>query len=147
MFGTGIGVENIVWQSTDATVASATPVPIGVLTFTALANQAYKFNAYMPVVPDGSMTTAFGVNFSAGTCQFTVEAPTSATSTFSSVYTSNVSNAMSSTQNMVGTTLRSVRVTGTFFHTANTAVTINGQASTGILTIKSGSNLSYTRIG
>lgn len=147
MFGTGIGVENIVWQSTDATVTSATPVSAGVLTFTALANQAYKFNTMMFMVPDGSMTTAFGVNFSAGTCQYTVEAPTSATSTFSSVYTSNVSNAMSSTQNMVGTTLRSVRVTGTFYHTANTAVTINAQTSTGILTIKSGSNLSYTRIG
>lgn len=147
MFGTGIGVENIVWQSTDTTVASATPVPIGVLTFTALANQVYKFNAMMFTVPDGSMTTAFGVNFSAGTCQYTVEAPTTATSAFSSVYTSNVSNAMSSTQNMVGTTLRSVRITGTFTHTANTVVTVNGQASTGILTVKSGSNLSYTRIG
>ena len=147
MFGTGIGVENIVWQSTDTTVASATPVPIGVLTFTALANQVYKFNTLMFMVPDGSMTTAFGVNFSAGTCQYTVEAPTTATSAFSSVYTSNVSNAMSSTQNMVGTTLRSVRITGTFTHTANTAVTVNGQASTGILTVKSGSNLSYTRIG
>jgi hypothetical protein len=147
MFGTGIGVENIVWQSTDTTVASLTPVSIGVLTFTALANQVYKFNAMMFTVPDGSMTTAFGVNFSAGTCQYTVEGQTTATSAFSSVYTSNVSNAMSSTQNMTGTTLRSVRVTGTFTHTANTVVTVNGQASTGILTVKSGSNLSYTRIG
>ena len=147
MFGTGIGVENIVWQSTDTTVASVTPVNIGVLTFTALANQSYKFNAMMYMVPDGSMTTAFGVNFSAGTCQYTVEAPTTATSAFSSVYTSNVSNAMSTTQNMTGTTLRAARITGTFYHTANTVVTINGQASTGTLTVKSGSNLSYTRIG
>ena len=30
---------------------------------------------------------------------------------------------------------------------ANTVVTINGQTSTGVLTVKSGSNLSYTRIG
>lgn len=147
MFGTGIGVENIVWQSTDTTVSSATPVNVGVLTFTALANQVYKFNAMLYLVPDGSMTTAFGTNFSAGTCQFTVEAPTTATSAFSSVYTSNVSNAMSSTQNMTGTTLRSARITGTFTHTANTVVTINAQNSTGVLTVKSGSNLSYTRIG
>lgn len=147
MFGTGIGVENIVWQSTDTTVASATPVPIGVLTFTALANQAYKFNAMMYMVPDGSMSPGFAVNFSAGTCQYTVEAPTTATSAFSSVYTSNVSNAMSLTPSMTGTTLRSARITGTFYHTANTVVTINGQTSTGTLTVKSGSNLSYTRIG
>jgi hypothetical protein len=147
MFGTGIGVENIVWQSTDTTVASATPVPVGVLTFTALANQAYKFDAMMYLVPDGSMTTSFGVNFSAGACQYTTESQTTATSAFSSVYTSNVSNAMSSTQNMVGTTLRASRITGTFYHTANTVVTINAQASTGTLTVKSGSNLSYTRIG
>ena len=139
--------SNVVWQSTDTSVASATPVPVGVLTFTALANQVYKFNAMLFVVPDGSMTTAFGTNFSAGTCQYTVEAPTTATSAFSSVYTSNVSNAMSTTQAMTGTTLRSARITGTFTHTANTVVTINAQNSTGTLTVKSGSNLSYTRIG
>jgi hypothetical protein len=147
MSGTGIGVENIVWQSTDATVASATPVPVGSLAFAALANQAYKFNAYIPMTPSGSMTTGFSVNFSAGTCQYTVELPTTATSTFSSVYTSSVSNAMSSTAAMTGSDLRAARITGTFYHTANTTVTINAQNNTGTLTIKTGSNLSYTRIG
>lgn len=146
-YGTGIGVENIVWQSTDATVSSVTPVPAGVLTFNALANQAYKFDAYIPVTPSGSMTTGFSVNFAAGTCQYTVESPTASNSAFTAVYTSSVSNAMSSTASMTGTDLRAVRITGTFYHTGNTTVTINAQNSTGTLTIKTGSNLSYTRIG
>jgi hypothetical protein len=146
-YGTGIGVENIVWQSTDATVSSVTPVPVGILTFNALANQAYKFDAYIPVTPSGSMTTGFSVNFAAGTCQYTVESPTASNSAFSAVYTSSVSNAMSSTASMTGTDLRAVRITGTFYHTGNTTVTINAQNSTGTLTIKTGSNLSYTRIG
>jgi filamentous hemagglutinin len=146
-YGTGIGVENIVWQSTDASVSSATPVPAGVLAFTALANQAYKFDAYVPMTPGGTMTVGFSVNFAAGTCQYTVELPTTSTSAFSAVYTSSVSNAMSSTASMTGTDLRAARITGTFYHTANTTVTINAQNSTGTLTIKTGSNLSYTRIG
>ena len=146
-YGTGIGVENIVWQSTDATVSSATPVPVGSLAFDALANQAYKFNAYIPMTPSGSMTTGFSVNFAAGTCQYTVELPTTATSAFTVGYTSSVSNAMSSTAAMTGTDLRAARITGTFYHTANTTVTINAQNNTGTLTIKTGSNLSYTRIG
>ena len=147
MSGTGIGVENIVWQSTDATVSSVTPVPVGSLAFAALANQAYKFDAYIPMTPSGTMTTGFSVNFSAGTCQYTVELPTTATSVFDSVYTSSVSNAMSSTAAMTGTDLRAARITGTFYHTGNTTVTINAQNSAGTLTIKTGSNLSYTRIG
>jgi hypothetical protein len=119
---------------------------IGVLTFTALANQVYKFNAFMPVVPDGTMTTAFSINFPSGTCQYVVEGQTTATSAFG-ISSSNTSDSSGGTQAMTGTTLRTVRVTGTFTHTANTAVTIRGQASTGNLTVKSGSNLSYTRIG
>jgi len=147
MFGTGIGVENIVWQSTDASISSATPVPVGVLTFTALANQAYKFNAYVPTIPDGSMTAGFSVNFAAGACQYTVESQTTSATSAWGVYTSNTSNAMSLTQSWTGATTHGVRVTGTFYHSANTAVTINAQNNTGTMTIKSGSNLSYTRIG
>jgi hypothetical protein len=147
MFGTGSGVENIVWQSTDATVSSATPVAVGVLTFTALANQAYKFNAYVPTIPDGSMTAGFSVNFAAGTCQYTVESQATTATSAWSVYTANTSNAMSLTQAWTGVTPHGVRITGTFFHTANTAVTINAQNNSGTMTIKSGSNLSYTRIG
>jgi hypothetical protein len=48
---------------------------------------------------------------------------------------------------MTGTTLRTVRVSGTYTNTANTAVTLRGQTSASNVTIKSGSNLSYTRIG
>jgi filamentous hemagglutinin len=146
-YGTGIGVENIVWQSTDATVVSATPVPVGVLTFNALANQSYKFDAYIFTIPDGTMTTGFGVNFAAGTCQYIVQSQlTSSTSAWGG-YSANTSNAMSATQGWTGATPHGVRITGTFYHTANTTVTINAQTNSGTLTIKTGSNLSYTRIG
>jgi hypothetical protein len=146
MFGTGIGVENIVWQSTDTTISSTSMANIGILTFTALANQVYKFQAYMPAVPDGATTTAFSVNFPSGTCQYTIEAQTTATSAFSTS-SSNTSDSSGASQAMTGTTLRTVRVSGTYTNTANTAVTLRGQTSASNVTIKSGSNLSYTRIG
>ena len=51
------------------------------------------------------------------------------------------------TQAMTGTTLRSVRITGTFTHTGNVAVALRGQTSVANLTVAGGASLSYTRIG
>ena len=144
--GTGIGVENIVWQSTDFTIESATMANVGVLTFTALENQAYKFEAYMPVAPDGSTSTAFAVLFDNGSCNYTLETQTTPTTTLATA-TSNTSDTTSTTQNMTGTTIRTVRITGTFAHTGNTDVTIRAQTSAANVVVKSGSYLTYTRIG
>jgi hypothetical protein len=144
--GTGIGVENIVWQSTDFTVDSATMANVGVLTFTALENQAYKFDAFMPVVPDGSTTTAFSVLFDNGSCNYVLETQTTPTAAWAAA-SSTSSNTTGTTQSMTGTDMRIVRISGTFAHTGNTDVTIRAQTSAANLVVKSGSHLTFTRIG
>jgi hypothetical protein len=144
--GTGIGVENIVWQSTDFTVDSATMANVGVLTFTALENQAYKFEAFMPVAPDGSTTTAFSVLFDNGSCNYVLETQTTPTAAWAAA-SSTSSNTTGTTQSMTGTDMRTVRISGTFAHTGNTDVTIRAQTSAANLVVKTGSHLTYTRIG
>jgi filamentous hemagglutinin len=144
--GTGIGVENIVWQNSDFTIESATMANVGVLTFTALENQAYKFEAYLPAVPEGSTTTAFSVLFDNGSCNYTLETQTTPTATWA-VASSTTSDSTGTTQNMTGTDMRTVRITGTFAHTGNTAVSIRAQTSASNVLIKTGAHLTYTRIG
>jgi hypothetical protein len=144
--GTGIGVENIVWQSTDFTISSATMANVGVLTFTALENQAYKFEAYMPVAPEGSTTTAFSVLFDNGACNYTVETQTTSAAAWATA-TSNTSNTTGTTQSMTGTDTRTVRISGTFAHTGNTDVTIRAQTSAANVVVKNNSHLTFTRIG
>jgi hypothetical protein len=144
--GTGIGVENIVRQSTDFTVSSATMANVGVLTFTALENQAYKFEAFMPVVPGGSTTTAFSVLFDNGSCNYVLETQTTSAAAWAAV-SSTTSNTTGTTQSMTGTDMRTVRISGTFAHTGNTDVTIRAQTSAANLVVKSGAHLTFTRIG
>jgi hypothetical protein len=144
--GNGIGVENIVWQSTDFTISSATMANVGVLTFTALENQAYKFEAYMPVAPEGSTTTAFSVLFDNGACNYTVETQTTSAAAWATA-TSNTSNTTGTTQSMTGTDTRTVRISGTFAHTGNTDVTIRAQTSAANVLVKTNSHLTFTRIG
>jgi hypothetical protein len=144
--GTGIGVENIVWQSTDFTIESATPANVGALTFTALENQAYKFEAYLAVAPEGSTTTAFAVLFDNGSCNYTLETQTTPVAGWATA-TSDTSDSTSTTQNMTLTTVRTVRITGTFAHTGNTDVSIRAQTSAANVIVRSGSYLTYTRIG
>jgi hypothetical protein len=144
--GTGIGVENIVWQNTDFTVSSTTMANVGVLTFTALENQAYKFEAYMPIAPDGSTTTAFSVLFDNGSCNYTLETQTTPTAAWATA-SSTTSDTTGTTQNMTGTAMRTVRISGTFAHTGNTDVTIRAQTSAANLVVRTGAHLTYTRIG
>jgi len=144
--GTGIGVENIVWQSTDFNVESATMANVGVLKFTALENQAYKFDAYLPIEPDGSTTTAFAVLFDNGSCYYTLETQTTPTAAWA-VASSLTSDTTGTTQNMTTTDLRTVRISGTFTHSGNTDVSIRAQTSAATLVVRSGAHLTYTRIG
>jgi hypothetical protein len=144
--GTGIGVENIVWQNSEFTVESSSMANVGLLTFTALENQAYKFEAYMPIQPEGSTTTAFALLFNNGACNYTLETQTTPTAAWATA-TSNTSDSTGTTQNMTGTDLRTVRITGTFFHTANTAVSVRAQTSAANLIVKTGAHMTYTRIG
>ena len=146
MFGTGIGVENIVWQSTTVPFDSVAMANVGSLGFLALAGSSYKFEAYMPVLPAGGTTTGFSTYFDAGTCYYTVEAQTTQTSAFNTS-TSNVSGTATATQAMTGTTPRTVRLSGTIYSAGNANVTVQAQTSAANIDIQSGSYFSYTRIG
>lgn len=142
--GTGIGVENIIYQASDDIISSATPVNMGNLQFAALANSAYKFVAWVPVTPDGSMTVAPAVNFSSGSCIYTTETQTTATSAWS-VATKNASDDVGTTYSMTGATTRTIRISGWYYNTSNTTVAMRIQNSTGNITVQTGAYLAYTR--
>ena len=144
-YGTGIGVENIVWQPTTVAFNSAVQANVGVLGFLALGGYSYKYEAYLPMLPAGATTTGFSTYFDAGTCYYTIEAQTTQTSAFSTS-TSNVSGTAPATQTMTGTTSRAVRITGTIYSAGNANVAIQAQTSAATINIQSGSYLTYTRI-
>jgi hypothetical protein len=143
--GNGVGVTNYVYQGTDATLSSATPVDIGVLTFTAAANHPYRFESYIVLEPDGAMTVAPAVSFAAGSCFYTTETQDTSTGAFA-IATKNSSDDVTTTYGMTGTDARTLRITGWFYHTVDTAVTMRFQNSTGNITAKTGSHLAYTRL-
>ena len=144
-YGSGIAVENVVWQPTTVAFASATMANVGSLGFLALAGSSYKFEAYMPILPDGGTTTGFGTRFDAGTCYYTVEFQTTQTSAFNTA-TSNVSGTAPATAGMTGTTPRTARISGTIYSAGNANVTIQAQTSAANINIQSGSYLTYTRL-
>lgn len=146
MFGTGIGVENVVWQSVAANISSASMANVGSLGFFALAGSSYKFEAYMPVVPSAGTTTAFSTYFDAGTCSYTVESQTTAVAGFA-MATSTTSGSTGTSQVMTGTTSRTVRITGIIYSAGNANVAIQAQTSAANVVVPSGSYLTYTRIG
>jgi len=142
--GNGINVENIVYQSTDYVLSSATPETIGSLQFNAIANQAYRFDAYIILVPDGSTTVSPAVNFSAGSCTYTTQIQTTSTSALS-VATKTTSDNVTTTYSSTGTDARTLRISGIFTHNANVTVSMRFQTSIANLTVKTGSFLNYTR--
>jgi hypothetical protein len=143
--GTGIGVENVVWQPTTVAFNSAVQANVGTLGFFMLGGYTYKFEAYMPILPAGATTTGFSTYFDAGTCYYTVEAQTTQTSAFNTS-TSNVSGTAAATQAMTGTTPRTARITGTIYSAGNANVAIQAQTSAAILNVQSGAYLTYTRL-
>jgi hypothetical protein len=144
-YGTGIGVENIVWQPTTVAFNSVSQANVGTLGFLVLGGYSYKYEAYLPILPDGSTTTGFSTRFDAGTCYYTVEAQPAQTTAFSAS-TSNVSGTAAATQSMTGTDPRAVKITGTIYSAGNANVTIQAQTSVANINIQSGAYLSYTRI-
>jgi len=144
-YGSGVGVENIVWQPTTVAFNSAAQANVGVLGFLALAGRSYKYEAYLPILPDGGTTTGFSTYFDAGTCYYTVEFQTTQTSTFNTA-TSNVSGTAPATAAMSGTTPRTARITGTIYSAGNANVAIQAQTSAANINIQSGAYLTYTRI-
>lgn len=144
-YGTGIGVENIVWQPTTVAFDSAVQANVGTLGFLVLGGYSYKYEAYLPILPDGSTTTGFSTRFDAGTCYYTVEAQPAQTTAFSAS-TSNVSGTAAATQSMTGTDPRAVKITGTIYSAGNANVTIQAQTSIANINIQSGAYLTYTRL-
>ena len=144
-YGTGIGVENIVWQPTTVAFNSAVQANVGTLGFFMLGGYTYKFEAYMPILPAGATSTGFSTYFDAGTCYYTVEAQTTQTSAFSTS-TSNISGTAVVTQSMSGTTPRTARITGTIYSAGNANVAIQAQTSAANIDIQSGAYLTYTRL-
>jgi hypothetical protein len=144
-YGTGIGVENIVWQPTTVAFASASMANVGSLGFFMLGGYTYKFEAYMPILPAGATTTGFSTYFDAGTCYYTVEAQTTQTAAFAAS-TSNVSGTAAATQAMTGTTPRTARITGTIYSAGNANIAIQAQTSASNINIQSGAFLTYTRL-
>ena len=144
-YGTGIGVENIVWQPTTVAFNSAVQANVGTLKFFVLGGYSYKYEAYMPILPDGGTTTGFSTYFDAGTCYYTVEMQTTQTSAFNTA-TSNVSGTAPATAAMTGTTPRTVRITGTIYSAGNANVAIQAQTSAANINIQSGAFLTYTRL-
>jgi hypothetical protein len=144
-YGTGIGVENIVWQPTTVAFNSGVQANVGVLSFLALGGYSYKYEAYLPILPDNNTTTGFSTRFDAGICYYTVEAQTTQTSAFTTS-TSNVSSTVVATQAMTGTDPRTARITGTIYSAGNANVAIQAQTSAANINIQSGAYLSYTRI-
>lgn len=144
-YGTGIGVENIVWQPTTVAFNSGVQANVGVLSFLALGGYSYKYEAYLPILPDNNTTTGFSTRFDAGTCYYTVEAQTTQTSAFTTS-TSNVSGTVAATQAMTGTTPRTARISGIIYSAGNANVAIQAETSAANINIQSGAYLSYTRI-
>ena len=144
-YGTGIGVENIVWQPTTVAFNSGIQANVGVLGFLVLGGYSYKYEAYLPILPDNNTTTGFSTYFDAGTCYYTVEAQIDQTSAFTTS-TSNVSATVVATQAMTGTTPRTARITGTIYSAGNANVAIQAETSAANINIQSGAYLTYTRL-
>jgi hypothetical protein len=146
MNGNGIGVENTIWQSVANTIVDgAGTANVGVLQFQALAGYSYKWEAYLPAIPAGATTTSFATYFDGGTCNYTLQTQTTATAAFA-IATSNTSDSTGTTQAMTGTTLRTVRLQGTFYHSGNANVAVRAASTGADVVVQSGSYLSYTRI-
>ena len=145
-YGTGIGVENIVWQPTTVAFDSTSMANVGSLGFFMLGGYTYKFEAYLPVLPAGGTTTGYTTYFDAGTCYYTVEQQTNQTTAFAGVYTSNVSGTAAGTSAQIGTTPRAARITGTIYSAGNANIAIQAQTSAANINIQSGAYLTYTRL-
>ena len=83
--------------------------------------------------------------FDAGVCNYTLETQTAGVAAWA-VATANTSDNSGATQSMLGTELRTVRLSGTFYHSGNANVTVRASTSTANLVLQSGAYLSYTRI-
>jgi hypothetical protein len=91
------------------------------------------------------MDVAPAVSFAAGSCFYTTEIQTTSTSAMAAA-TKSASDDVADDYGMTGADARTLRITGWFYHTVDTAVTMRIQNSSDNITVKTGSHLAYTRI-
>jgi hypothetical protein len=144
--GTGIGVENIVWQPTTVAFDSVSQANVGVLGFLVLGGYSYKYEAYLPILPDGSTTTGFSTYV---LMQVPVITPWKHNlhRPLRLVHQLPMCQAPQRlTQSMTGTDPRAVKITGTIYSAGNANVTIQAETSVANINIQSGAYLTYTRL-
>jgi len=118
---------------------------VGQLSFTAAANQRYKFEALLPVVSSASATDthSLAMNFSAGTCYYVVEQQASPDSAFTA-NAATTSNSSVSTVTTTNSSPKFARISGTFTHTADTVVSVSSKTSANTFTVIAGASLTAT---
>jgi hypothetical protein len=132
-------------SSSFAVVGNST---VGTLSFTALANKVYKFEAALPIIHSNSSTDthSLAMNFSAGTCYYVVEQQAGPTSAFTA-NTATTSDSTASTVTTSNASAKFARITGTFTHTGNVTVSVSSKTSGNTFTVIQGASLIATQLG
>jgi hypothetical protein len=125
-------------------VTSTSLVDVNGFNFFAEANKVYQFEAIIFHDCSVSMTKGFAVTFAAGTGRYMIEQTATAT-TAPAVSADSVSASYKSVGSASGNN-NYARITGTYYHTAATAVKIQAQVSTGTMTIHQASFFKWTKL-
>ena len=154
-----VGASGVALVSATAVAQSvtlATLTDITNLTFTAEANKTYYFEAWIfhdcTIASAAAMTKTFTVQFNAGTCNFVVEQNVSSTSAMSYVASASTSGSTAGqapTASATSVTGMLAKITGTFYHTASTAVKLQAAITGGTsptLSIKGSTFFKWTKL-
>lgn len=154
--GTSIAIQEVInkpdpivkYLTSNVTTTSSSFGNVTGLSFTALANQIYKFDALLPITHSASATNthSFAMNFGAGTCRYLVEQQAGPASAFTA-NTATTSDSTNSTVTTSSTDPKFARISGTYTHTANTTVSVSFATSAGTLTVVTGASLTAIQLG
>lgn len=154
--GSSIAVQELInkpdpiikYLTSNVTTTSTSFGNVTGLTFTALANQTYKFEALLPITHSASSTDthSFAMGFSAGTCRYVVEqqaGPDSAFTANSAIVTDSTAGTVTTSS----TDVKFAKISGVFNHTAATDVSVRFKTSAGTLTVVQGASFTATQLG
>ncbi len=154
--GSSIAVQELInkpepiikYLTSNVTTTSTSFGNVTGLTFTALANQTYKFEVLLPITHSASSTDthSFAMGFSAGTCRYVVEqqaGPDSAFTANSAIVTDSTAGTVTTSS----TSVKFAKISGVFTHTAATDVSVRFKTSAGTLTVVSGASFTATQLG
>lgn len=156
--GTNINVEQVfssVTQPLTTAAAITSNVVIATNTFSqvtglsvaAQPNKLYKLSAHIPHELNTTNVVAFALNFSSGNCVYMNEQQGDVSGSYVATITTNNSNVNQQTISVANAVV-SCRMTGTYSHTGNNAVSLNVVALTeaGNLTVKPGAFLTLEQL-